>query len=65
MSESPQGEFKDHDDDIILNDTFLAASEKGVVLSPPLDNVKTREDAWVCSLPGGLATLDMAPGVHQ
>ncbi|KIJ99944.1 hypothetical protein K443DRAFT_132847 [Laccaria amethystina LaAM-08-1] len=65
VSESPQGEFQDHDDDIILSDTFLAASEKGVVLSPALDNVKTREDAWVCSLAGGLATLDMAPGVHQ
>lgn len=66
VSDSPsQGEFQDHDDDIILSDTFLAASDKGVVLSPASNNVKTREDPWVCSLPGGLATLDMAPGVHR
>ncbi|KAJ7707145.1 hypothetical protein B0H16DRAFT_1633930 [Mycena metata] len=40
---------------VVLQDTFLAASEGGFVLSRA--RAGTSETPWSCAIPGGLATL--------
>ncbi|KAH9917967.1 uncharacterized protein B0H18DRAFT_883271 [Fomitopsis serialis] len=56
-SDPMHGESGDHGETVILEDTFLTASENGFVVDRHAPGGTEREQPWMCKLPGAVAEL--------